>query len=133
MINIYKLKEKKELKEQEKIDIYEKILKQCHKRIQLSSNNLEVWTIFVVPEYTFGLPKYDIIACSDHIVNQLKLNGFNVLYTYPNFIFISWKHVKYDSDKSKEFEESQKNQKKKIDYKTEVQPIYYRRIEDFNK
>lgn len=133
MLNIYKLSEKKENKEKEKIQIYDKILKSCHNRIKKSSDNLEVYTVFMVPEYTWGLPKYDVMACSDYIVNQLKINGFNVLYTYPNFIFISWKHIKYNKEKSDEFEEKQKGKQKYIDYKTEIQPIYYRRIDDYNK
>lgn len=133
MLNIHKLKEKLDTKEKDKIQVYEKILKLCHNRINKSAENLEEYSVYVVPEYYFGLPRYDVMACSDYIVNQLKLNGFNVMYTYPNFIFISWKHVKYDSEKSKEFENSQKAQPKYIDYKTEIQPIYYRRIEDFNR
>ena len=135
MINIYKLKEKKQNKELDKIVIYEKILSQCHKRIQVASDNLEVYTIFIVPEYTFGLPKYDVLACSDYIVNQLKLNGFNVMFQYPNFVFISWKHVEYSKEKCIQFEDTMndKREPRKIDYKTEIQPIYYRRIEDFKK
>ena len=135
MINIYKLKEKKQNKELDKIVIYEKILSQCHKRIQVASDNMEVYTIYIVPEYTFGLPKYDVLACSDYIVNQLKLNGFNVMFQYPNFVFISWKHIENSKEKSIQFEDTMndKREPRKIDYKTEIQPIYYRRIEDFKK
>ena len=46
MMNIHKLKEKIDIKEKDKIQVYEKILKLCHNRINKSAENLEEYSIF---------------------------------------------------------------------------------------
>jgi hypothetical protein len=46
----------------------------------------------VVPEMIIGVPKYDQGACIAYILDQLKINGFQVKYIHPNALFISWTH-----------------------------------------
>ena len=36
--------------------------------------------------------KYDVTNCISYIIDKLTDNGFNVRYTHPNLLFISWKH-----------------------------------------
>jgi hypothetical protein len=38
------------------------------------------------------VPKYDNAACIAYLIDKLKTNGFNVRYTHPNALFISWNH-----------------------------------------
>jgi hypothetical protein len=45
-----------------------------------------------VPEMIIGINKYDNAECIAYIIDKLKENGFHVLYTHPNMLFISWKH-----------------------------------------
>ena len=40
-----------------------------------------------------GLPAYDQVKCAEYCIDKLKKNGFVVIYTYPNLIYISWEHV----------------------------------------
>jgi len=77
-----------------KTKVYQKILQRVHKKIKLTSrqrNNMKCcW--FIIPEFIFGLPKYDTGACTTYIMDKLDGNGFIVKYTYPNLVFISWNH-----------------------------------------
>ena len=47
---------------------------------------------FVVPEMMLGVPKYNHSDCIAYLLDKLKTNGFNVKYTHPNLILISWNH-----------------------------------------
>jgi len=39
-----------------------------------------------------GVPKYDIAICISYVIEKLQDNGFNVRYTHPNLLLISWNH-----------------------------------------
>lgn len=45
---------------------------------------------FKVPRYIYGLPLFDQYSCISYLVNSLSTNGFDVKYTHPNLLFISW-------------------------------------------
>ena len=47
---------------------------------------------FLVPEVIIGVPKYNCNDCITYIYHKLEDNGFNIKYTHPNLLFISWKH-----------------------------------------
>ena len=73
---------------------YNRILKRIHTKIKLISrqkNNM-CFCAYVIHEFVLGLPRYDVAACTAHIIQKLKENGFLVKYTYPNLLFISWGH-----------------------------------------
>jgi hypothetical protein len=93
-INLDDLYEKKKQHDLNTLNIYNKLLTRVHDKIKLASrqskDNQYCW--FLVPELIIGVPKYDNGACIAYIVDKLNTNGFNVKYTHPNLIFISWKH-----------------------------------------
>ena len=74
--------------------LFNKILNRIHIRIKTISRQSkdEQFCWFVVPEIIIGVPKYDHAACIAYIIDKLKTNGFNVRYTHPNALFISWNH-----------------------------------------
>ena len=90
MIDIRKLHQQQEENEQQQQHIYEKILYKCHHRIITVSKKGETFSFFVVPEFEFGMPKYNPLKCCHFIIKKLVENGFLVKYTHPNLIFISW-------------------------------------------
>ena len=47
--------------------------------------------VYVIPIYRITC--YDQIKCAEYCYDRLKKNGFIVLYTYPNLLFVSWEHV----------------------------------------
>jgi hypothetical protein len=45
-----------------------------------------------VPPFIIGLPKIDMEDCIVYIVFQLRQAGFEVKFTWPNILYISWRH-----------------------------------------
>ena len=51
-----------------------------------------VYVLLVVPEVMLGYVNYDRAACISYVLAKLEENDFQVRYTHPNLIFISWGH-----------------------------------------
>lgn len=93
-LNIDDLYEKKRQYDLTQLALFNKILNRIHVRIKTVSRQSkdEQFCWFVVPEVIIGVPKYDHAACIAYLIDKLKTNGFNVRYTHPNALFISWLH-----------------------------------------
>jgi len=93
-INIDDLYEKKRQVDQNKLELFKKILNRIHVRIKTTAkqNIHEKFCWFVVPEIIIGIPKYDQVGCIAYLSNTLQENGFNVRYFHPNTLFICWDH-----------------------------------------
>jgi hypothetical protein len=93
-LNIDDLYERKRNHDVMKLELFNKMLNNVHKRIKLTSrqkiDNQMCW--YLVPETILGVPKYDQGACIAFLMDKLKTNGFNVRYIHPNLLFISWMH-----------------------------------------
>ena len=76
-------------------DIYLKILNRVHKKIMTSTKSKEgsKWVFFVIPEVVIGIPIYNLNLCRAYLIKKLNENGFEVKYTHPNLLFISWNHI----------------------------------------
>jgi hypothetical protein len=77
-LNLDELFEKKQIHDLATTKNYNAILNRIH------------W--FVIPEVMIGVPKYDVATCISYVIGKLQDNGFNVRYTHPNLILISWQH-----------------------------------------
>ena len=77
---------------------YNALLEQIYHRVystsQLSGNTSSV--LYSVPPFILGLPKLDMEDCVVYIVWQLRQAGFEVRFTWPNILYISWKHHEGD-------------------------------------
>ena len=86
--------EKRLRRDQSRLRAYNELLTQIHQRIyttsQLTGN--ASYISYTVPPFIFGLPKLDMEDCIVYLVYQLRQSGYEVRYTYPNLLFISWKH-----------------------------------------
>ncbi len=93
-INLDELYERKQQRDLNTLDSYNKILNRIHTRIKTVSKHQinEQYCWYIIPEVMIGIPKFNHGACVAYILNKLKENGFNVRYTHPNLLFISWKH-----------------------------------------
>ena len=93
-INLDELYEYKKMSDSNTLKSYNKIIERIHTRIRLTSrqksNQQCCW--FVIPEVQIGIPKYDVGSCIAYIMKELSDNGFQLRYTHPNLIFISWNH-----------------------------------------
>ena len=76
------------------VEIYKKVLTRIQKKIKMTArlkkDNTHIF--FLVPEMMFGSPKYDTQKCITFVIEKLVNNGFQLKYTHPNLLFISWNH-----------------------------------------
>jgi hypothetical protein len=78
--------EKKKLKEK----TYKKILDRIEKKISIASNGDFYYTYYEIPELILGLPLYSLKDCILYVKKKLENNGFKVIISEPNILFISW-------------------------------------------
>ena len=88
------LYEKRFRRDQARLRAYNQLLEQINQRIyttsQLTGN--ATYITYTVPPFIYGLPKLDLEDCIVYLVYQLRQSAYEVKYTYPNLLFISWKH-----------------------------------------
>jgi len=93
-INLDELYDTKKEKDLQKMKVFNRILNRIHTKIKMTSrqkiNSNFCW--YVVPEVMLGVVNYDRVMCISYIVAKLEENDFQVRYTHPNLIFISWGH-----------------------------------------
>jgi len=89
MDDLYKRKQELDSK---KLNTYNKVLGRIHNRIKLTSRQryTEQFCWYVIPEILVGISHYDHIECCKFTMDQLRTNGFDVSYTHPNLLLISW-------------------------------------------
>jgi hypothetical protein len=93
-INLDELFERKKMHDLATTQNYNTILNRVHNKIKLTSRQqiADHYCWFIVPEVMIGVPKYDIGTCIAYVIDKLQHNGFQVRYTHPNMLFISWQH-----------------------------------------
>jgi hypothetical protein len=78
-----------------RLKAYNQLLEQIYHRVysssQLSGNTSSI--LYTVPPFIIGLPKLDMEDCIVYLVFQLRQTGFQVRFTWPNLLYISWKHT----------------------------------------
>ena len=113
-MDIYKLVKKKEKKQDYKDELFNKILQQCHRRIEFCSNSGDLYSIFTIPNYVIGYPLFDKSECCDFLTKNLNINGFKVQSYSDNYIYVTWAHV-YDS-----YKENREKDKKLLEYEPKI-------------
>ena len=93
-LNMDELYVKKQQQDLNVMNNYNKILSRVHNKIKYVSKQLinDQCCWYVMPEMLIGIPKYNCADCTSYVIEKLRDNGFVVRYTYPNLLFISWKH-----------------------------------------
>lgn len=88
------LYDKRKTKDAAKLRAYNKILEQIYNRIRVISRlpNSQCYLLYTVPPFIFGLPKLDLEDCVVYLIYQLRHAGYDVRYTPPNMVYISWLH-----------------------------------------
>lgn len=92
-MDIYSLIRNQEKKKSYKADLFKKILKQAHRRIEYSAKSGEKLAIFQIPNYVIGFPLFNKSECCDYLIRELTLNGFKVNSPNDQYVYISWEHV----------------------------------------
>jgi hypothetical protein len=91
MININDLHREQNKKEEKRQEIYDSILDKVHQKIKLTSKtSADKFCFYSVPIYVYGLPLFDVNNCIIYLTKKLSDNGFDIRYTHPNLLLISW-------------------------------------------
>ena len=88
------LYDRRKTKDAAKLRAYNKILEQIYNRIRVISRlpNSQCSLLYTVPPFILGLPKLDLEDCVVYLIYQLRHAGYEVRYTPPNLVYISWLH-----------------------------------------
>ena len=92
-VNLDELYEKNRSRAIRTASMFNRVLKRIHTKIRHVSrtkrDDCHCW--YLVPEVILGYPGYNSRDCVAYLINELRENGFDVNYTHPNLLFISWK------------------------------------------
>lgn len=93
-LNPNELYERRIRRDQARLRAYNQVLEQIHTRIYSASQlaGHPAYLMYTVPPFILGLPKLDLEDCIVYLVYMLRQAGFEVRFTYPNLLYISWKH-----------------------------------------
>jgi hypothetical protein len=128
MLNIDELNNNIKLKEKKQNMIYDEILKKCHHKIRKTSETTTTgYCFYIIPEYLYGFPLYNFKSCVMYIFKTLTKNGFEVKYTHPNLLYISWLG-KTNTQNYKTIEQKNNGYRPIGDYKPSGNIIYNRTI-----
>lgn len=81
-------------KDQARQRAYNQILEQALQKVahSVTAPNQPTFVYYNVPPFVLGLPSLDLKDCVVYIVYQLRFQGYEVRYTFPNLLWISWAH-----------------------------------------
>ena len=102
LIEVPKLKpsdlfDKRRQRDTARLKSYNKILEQIYVRIRsASTQGNDPWVLYTVPPFILGLPRIDLEDCIVYLVHILRQQQYEVRYTYPNLLYISWKNHESD-------------------------------------
>jgi len=93
-LNPSELYDRRRMKDSARLRAYNKILEQIYNRVRVISRlpNSQCYLLYTVPPFIFGLPKMDLEDCIVYLIYQLRHAGYEIRYTPPNMIYISWLH-----------------------------------------
>ena len=93
-LNPADLYDKRRSKDAGRLRAYNKILEQIYNRIRTISKlpNSQCFLLYTVPPFILGLPKLDLEDCVVYLIYQLRHAGYEIRYSPPNMINISWLH-----------------------------------------
>lgn len=93
-LNPAELYDKRKSKDASRLRAYNKILEQIYNRVRVISKlpNSQCYLLYTVPPFILGLPKIDLEDCVTYLVYQLRHGGYEVRYTPPNMVYLSWLH-----------------------------------------
>lgn len=89
--------EKRKQRDSAKLKSYNVILEKIYTRIRTSSREgLDPWILYTIPPFVIGAALMDQQDLVVYLVYMLRNQGYEVKYTYPNLLYISWKHHEKD-------------------------------------
>jgi hypothetical protein len=90
--------EKRMARDSARLRSYNQLLNQIYVRIKHTSQlpGNPNYVLYTVPPFILGLPSMDLQDCIVYLVHTLRTGGFEVRFTYPNLLYISWAHYEQE-------------------------------------
>jgi len=97
-LQVSDLYKRRTTKDAARLKAYNQILQSIYSRIRTQSQlpNTPANLLYTIPPFILGLPRIDLEDCVVYLVYMLRQNGFQVRYSYPNLLAISWAHHERD-------------------------------------
>jgi hypothetical protein len=101
IINLDELSVTHERTEENRLRIFEDILKSCHNKIKKYNNEFKRQEcLFVPPVFIFGKPPYNYMDLLTYLITSLKNNGLKIEWLKDKqSLYISWKKIDIDINK----------------------------------
>lgn len=98
MLQVTDLYQKRQNRDKARLKAYNQMLEVIYHRVRVTSQlpTGQTYLLYNIPTFILGLPRIDLEDCVVYLVYQLRSSGFEVRYTYPNLLYISWKHHEKD-------------------------------------
>tara|TARA_B100000768_G_C11006856_1_gene260311 strand:+ start:85 stop:540 length:456 start_codon:yes stop_codon:yes gene_type:complete len=82
--------------------IYNEILGKCNDKILQTTKTFDTCCFFALPEFIIGVPIFNSGKCRDFVIKHLIEGGFDIKYTHPNLLYISWNKKEKEKKKPKD-------------------------------
>lgn len=94
LLNPAELYDKRRAKDSGRLRAYNRLLEAIFHRIRTISRlpQSTAYLVYTVPPFVFGLPRLDLEDVTTYLIFQLRHAGYEVRFTYPNMLYISWAH-----------------------------------------
>ena len=94
LLNPAELYDKRRAKDSGRLRAYNRLLEAIFHRIRTISRlpQSTSYLVYTVPPFVFGLPRLDLEDVTTYLIFQLRHAGYEVRFTYPNLLYISWAH-----------------------------------------
>lgn len=94
MMQVGDLYTKRQNRDKARLKAYNQMLETIYHRVKVTSQlpTGQTYLLYNIPSFILGLPRIDLEDCVVYLVYQLRASGFEIKYTYPNLLYISWGH-----------------------------------------
>lgn len=79
--------------QQRRIELFESFLPKIERRIVLAAQKGHVMCVYHVPAYVPGHALFDASACAAYLILRLRRLDYQVTFTPPATLWISWGHA----------------------------------------
>lgn len=89
-INLEYIQQKQNTRLETRLDIFEKVLQRVYHRVDICSDYQQNFCFFIIPDYIYGLPIYNVKSCAAYIMKKLMTNGLRCKFFIPNLLYVYW-------------------------------------------
>lgn len=90
VVTARELREEQKKKIRKSKDTYKQFAEQCYKRLEYANEQGKTNIQYILPPLKIGMPLYDINFALSYVRTKLMKNGFKVVISGQNSLYIDW-------------------------------------------